>query len=267
MGDWESDEFMSDWDKTYVSTNVKPGSRSYDKDFFLGLRSSFQDQPPLESISDAIIATACCAVGRADVVGRFFDDITHDLSPEESQAIFLRLRESITFVFPYLGIPTCIPACYGMIGVVKRKGWEFASTERLRGRMISVDDAKRGRELRTSVYRNVGNSEIFGLMDTYFTDLFMCSTVVTWGYLLARANEKLFQIHESHLVVAATIMALGATRQTKSHIKATLGLGSSVQSVKAVMNVVGQISDWADRPLVDFDVDELAGQVQQGVGR
>lgn len=40
MADWDSNEFMSSWDKKYVSTNVKPGSKPYSKDFFLGLNSS-----------------------------------------------------------------------------------------------------------------------------------------------------------------------------------------------------------------------------------
>ena len=85
--------------------------------------------------------------------------------------VFLCLREAITIVFPYLGMPTCIPACYGMIGVVKRKGQEYASTKVLRKTTIGEEDVQKGRELRTRIYSGVGNSEIFGLMDKYFTDL------------------------------------------------------------------------------------------------
>ena len=85
--------------------------------------------------------------------------------------IFLRLREAITIVFPYLGMPTCVPACYGMIGVVQRKGSEFASTKVLRSPYVTEDDAQKGKELRSRIYKGVGNSDIFALMDKYFTDL------------------------------------------------------------------------------------------------
>jgi hypothetical protein len=108
------------------------------------------------------------------VVGQLFDDLTADSTPEDSQRIFLRLREAITIIFPYLGMPTCIPACYGMIGVVQRKGKEYASTQVLRKPIITEDDVRKGSELRARIYSGVGNSEIFSLMDIYFTDLCKC---------------------------------------------------------------------------------------------
>jgi hypothetical protein len=110
-------------------------------------------------------------VGRADVVGKFFDDLTQSSTPQRSEQIFLRLREAITIIFPYLGMPTCIPACYGMIGVVQRKGQDYASTKVLRKEEVTLEDARQGKELRAKIYLGVGNSEIFDLMGKYFTDL------------------------------------------------------------------------------------------------
>ncbi|RSL41287.1 hypothetical protein CEP53_012841 [Fusarium sp. AF-6] len=104
-------------------------------------------------------------------------------------------------------MPTCIPACYGMIGVVQRKGPAYASTRVLRKTTVDEDDVKKGRELRSRIYSGVGNSDIFNLMDKYFTDLFTFSTVVTWGYLISKANEEVFQPQESHLIIAASIAA------------------------------------------------------------
>lgn len=46
MADWDEDEFMRQWDSKYVSTNVKPGSRPYSKEFFLGLNSELVSQQP-----------------------------------------------------------------------------------------------------------------------------------------------------------------------------------------------------------------------------
>jgi hypothetical protein len=104
-------------------------------------------------------------------VGRFFDHITTNASPEESRQVFLRIREAITIAYPFLGMPTCIPACYGMIGVVERKGNEYGETKNLRKMVIDEEDVRKGKELRTRIYAGVGNSSIFGLMDKYFTDL------------------------------------------------------------------------------------------------
>ncbi|KAH7129142.1 hypothetical protein EDB81DRAFT_697248 [Dactylonectria macrodidyma] len=268
MFDWETDSFMSEWDKKFVSTNVKAGSRPYDRDLFLALNSKLgASHTELQKHSHVIIAAACCAVGRADVVGRLFDDITFDSTPEASEKAFLCLREGITIVSPYLGMPTCIPACYGMIGVVQRKGPAYASTKVLRKTTIDEVDVKKGQELRSRIYSGVGNSDIFSLMDKYFTDLFTCSTVVTWGYLISKANEEVFEPQESHLVIAASIAALGAVRQTKSHIKATLGIGNSVECVKDVLEVVTRIAEWADRPITVFDVDALSLEVQNALKR
>ncbi|KAH9204528.1 hypothetical protein DL95DRAFT_495951 [Leptodontidium sp. 2 PMI_412] len=266
MTDWNADQFMSQWDKKYVSTNVKSGSRPYDKDLFLGICSKLSNsRPELKSYSHAIIAAACCAVNRADVVGPFFDHITTHSTPAESSQIFLCLREALTIIFPYLGLPTCIPACYGMIGVTQRKGAEFASTKVLRKETIDEEDVRKGKELRAKIYKGVGNSEIFDLMNVYFTDLFTTSTVVTWGYLISKANEEVFQPQESHLIIVTAITALGATRQTKSHIKATLGIGNSVECVKAVLEAITKIAEWADRPIATFDVDALSREIQEAL--
>ncbi|KAK5046574.1 hypothetical protein LTR84_007335 [Exophiala bonariae] len=264
MATWDTDDFMSQWDKKYVSTNVKPGSKPYERDFFLGLASRLASaQPELKNIANTLIAAACCAVGRADVVGRFFDDLTLNATPEESEYLFLWFREAITIIFPYLGLPTCMPACYGMIGVIQRKGAVYASTKSLRKKIITEDDVRKGIELRARIYRGVGNSDIFALMDSYFTDLITTSTVVTWGYLIAKANEEVFEPRESHLVIATAIMALGASRQTKSHIKATLGIGNSIDGVKAVVDMVTQLAEWADRPTIGpFEVGQLGAEIR-----
>lgn len=61
-------------------------------------------------------------------------------------------------------------------------------------------------------------------------------------------------------------MALGANRQTKSHIKATLGIGNSVACVKAVTRAIAQIAAWAGRPLIGpFNIDQLSTDIQQAL--
>lgn len=144
-------------------------------------------EPQLTNIWRTLKAVISCAVGRADVVGRFFDHLTTSVTPEESRKIFLRMREAITIAFPFLGMPTCIPGCYGMIGVVERKGQQYGETKVLRKPVIDDDDVRKGRELRTRIYSGVGNSEIFGLMDKYFTDL--CE-IVPHNHLMVPQSDQ-----------------------------------------------------------------------------
>lgn len=58
MTDWGSNEFMSQWDAKYVSTNLKSGSRAYDKEFFLSINSELAAQPELQPYSYAIVVSA-----------------------------------------------------------------------------------------------------------------------------------------------------------------------------------------------------------------
>lgn len=56
MATWETDEFMSQWDRKYVSTNLKPGSKPYDKDFFLDLESRLaSSHAELKHIANTLI--------------------------------------------------------------------------------------------------------------------------------------------------------------------------------------------------------------------
>lgn len=58
MTDWEKDDFISDWDKKYVSTNMKYGSSPYSKDLFCGFNSELaKAQPQLKSYSYAILVS------------------------------------------------------------------------------------------------------------------------------------------------------------------------------------------------------------------
>lgn len=74
-------------------------------------------------------------------------------------------------VYPFLGVPACMPACYGMIGVLERKGEAYGDMARLRKPFMDEEDVERGRELRATIYSSAGNSGIFALMEKYFPDL------------------------------------------------------------------------------------------------
>jgi hypothetical protein len=172
-----------------------------------------------------------------------------------------------------------------MIGVIQRKGAQYASKRVLRAATITEEDIAKGEALRHRVYSGVGNSEIFSLMSQYFTDLCMtcptlgqsnddtelapvtCSTTVTWGYLIAKANEQVFAENHSHLILTAAITALGAARQARSHVKATIGLGNDIKTVKSVANAVQKIAEWGGRHIQIPDIDDCAEQVYKNLSK
>lgn len=95
--------------------------------------------------------------------------------------------------------------------------------------------------------------------------LVACSTTFTWGYLISKANEEVFEVNESHLVVASAITALGAIRQSNSHIKATPAVGNSIPVVYAVLEVIQKIAKWAGKELQVPDVGKCAKEIQKAV--
>lgn len=224
-------------------------------------------------------AIAAISLGRADLVGKWFDSITEKSSVEDSSKLFERIREGILCIYPFLGAPACMPACYGMIGVVERKGEAYGNSTRRRKGYMTQDDVERGAELRGNIYKTAGNRFIFDKMEHFFPDLCQCSmplpslyvlltgkldaasTAFTWGYLIARANDEVFTMQESHLLVLTAICGLGAKRQMGSHIKATIGIGNGPQVVKRLLSTLQKLSEWAGRSLSMPDVDALADQV------
>lgn len=57
MTDWAQNDFMSQWDAKYVSTNLKSGSRVYDKGFFFSINSELAAQPEVQPYSYAIVVS------------------------------------------------------------------------------------------------------------------------------------------------------------------------------------------------------------------
>ncbi|KAH8660423.1 hypothetical protein BX600DRAFT_514030 [Xylariales sp. PMI_506] len=265
MSNWGADEFMSGWDRTYVSTNLKSGASSYDAGFLKELHSKLSSDAVLGPISTEILVVASIALGRADLAGKWFDDVTQDSTPEASQKLFQRVREGITCIYPFVGVPACMPACYGMIGVLERKGESYGDTTRLRKKWMEESDLEKGAQLRSRIYSTAGNSKIFSLMDRYFPDLYNASTAFTWGYLISKANEDVFEMTQSHLLVLSVILALGANRQMGSHIKASIGIGNPVGSIEVLVSVVSDLAVWAGRPFQSPDIPALAEQVKQSV--
>ena len=118
---------------------------------------------------------AGCALGRADVVGKYFDDVTKQATPEESQAVFLKLREGMACLYPFVGMPALVPGAFGMVGVIQRKGEQYATLQTFRKPTIDGDNIRQGNEIRKKIYKTAGNSEILDAFHKYFAEL--CESV------------------------------------------------------------------------------------------
>lgn len=91
------------------------------------------------------------------------------------------------------------------------------------------------------------------------------STTTVFGYLIGGSLHQQ-TIAEAELFIAAAVTSIGATRQTKSHLKASLGVGNSIKAVETMIAVAGQVADWnhSARPET-FDVQKLAKEVEENL--
>lgn len=62
-----------------------------------------------------------CAQRRGDAVPQLFQDLAQKKSDKETKEIFLIIREGITIIFPFVGLPNCIPACLGLVGELQKR--------------------------------------------------------------------------------------------------------------------------------------------------
>lgn len=81
-----------------------------------------------------------------------------------------------------------MPGCYGMIGVVERKGEEYGDSTRLRKRWMDEKDVENGTVLRAQIYRSAGNRGIFDKMDKWFPEL--CQSSVWIFFLIADMHRR-----------------------------------------------------------------------------
>lgn len=71
-----------------------------------------------------------CAQARGDTVVWLFRDVTKDKSQSEIRNVFTFLREAITLVVPFVGLPNTMPACFGLVGELKTQGIENVDGKR-----------------------------------------------------------------------------------------------------------------------------------------
>jgi hypothetical protein len=77
-------------------------------------------------------------------------------------------------------------------------------------------------------------------------------------------SSPIFELKDTEILVAGSIAALGATRQARSHVKCSISVGNSVETVLAMIDTVKEVAAWNRRPLQgQIDVGQLAKELEQ----
>lgn len=77
----------------------------------------------------------------------------------------------------------------------------------------------------------------------------------------------IFKEEHTELLVAAAIASQGATRQARSHAKASITMGNRVDAVKALFRAVEKFNAWNKTPVVATDVDSLASELEETLAK
>jgi hypothetical protein len=68
---------------------------------------------------------------------------------------------------------------------------------------------------------------------------------------------------QSELILVSAIIAIGAKRQARSHIKASLSLGASVETIETLHGVISEVAQWNQTTLHnELDIPSLAEEVR-----
>jgi hypothetical protein len=61
--------------------------------------------------------------------------------------------------------------------------------------------------------------------------------------------------------------ASGATKQARSHGKAAMGLGNSLEAVKVIYSAAERLNDWNGSPVSTIDVKTLRAELQEALSK
>jgi len=120
-----------------------------------------------------------------------------------------------------------------------------------------------GKAMAAQIYQKVNNPEVRELLAIGFPEMRPSMTALIWGFNIAGAKTTgLWRDEQIELLVATAVMAGGATRQSRSHIKASVAMGNKVEAVAKVAELAAQFTNWTGVPLPNvLDVHGLAKEL------
>ncbi|CAK7228824.1 hypothetical protein SBRCBS47491_007041 [Sporothrix bragantina] len=166
-------------------------------------------------------------------------------------------------IWPFVGIPWVVPAALGSVAVLQRKGLEHIGSKTFREPMDVEKLLEAGKDINAKTYAKVNNSQVRELLTLGFPEMRKSMSALVWGYNVSGASKTgLLTEAEVELLIATAIVAGGATRQSKSHIKASLGMGNSFDIVEEVVALATEFNEWNNTPLPNsLSVEELSKEL------
>ncbi|CZR55557.1 uncharacterized protein PAC_05445 [Phialocephala subalpina] len=257
-----------DFDATYTAANKSKDATPYDYNLLVSVGEELNDADPayLEPLSYALISVMLCAQRRGDAVAPWFSDLVKTRGVEEAKNIFSIIREAIAVIYPFVGLPNCVPACLGLVGVLRGLGIDF-DEDRRRADVQQGDYLVKGLDTRKKIYRGVGNPEVHWMLQKYFPDMTYATNTFIFGYL-ATGSLDVFELRQTELIIAGAILAMGATRQARSHCKASMQVGNSEKVVAALVEAARRIACWNMQELSeDIVVSNLAQELKDNLAK
>ncbi|RSL39570.1 hypothetical protein CEP53_013962 [Fusarium sp. AF-6] len=254
---------QEDFSSKYTNANVAPGAAAYATAKFRGLVKTLEDvdNGSIREIAPAIIAVILCGQKRGDIVPLLFRDLVDGKSNDEHRSLFMLLRHGITVAWPFFGLPNAMPACLGLVNELRRA--DIAVSREL-GRPLfgETDWLAKGLDTNQTIYRAAGNSEVGQMIGEFFPEISYVANAVIFGFLVG-GSQNVQRLPLTEVIVASAIAGIGATRQAKSHIKASMGLGASLSAMESVAAVVDEISAWnGDERPGNINVADLAEEAK-----
>ncbi|KAJ2894846.1 hypothetical protein MKZ38_007183 [Zalerion maritima] len=256
-----------DFNAAYTSANVGSNAAAFDSKLFENIKDQIRDghrEGTSELFAYALVAIMLCAQKRADAVAPLFHMAIKDLSPQETRNAFETFREAITVTYPFIGLPNCVPACFGIIGIVRELGYG-PGEQRRRTDIQHPNTLEQGLEMRRQIYRGVGNPEVHYMMSNWFPDMAYCTNTFIFGYAVGGSLD-FFTVQQSELLIVSAILATGATRQSRSHVKASIQLGNPAALLKTLVGAAEQVAGWNGQTLPgEVNVDELKAELYRNL--
>ena len=105
----------------------------------------------------------------------------------EARRIFEQIRSALMVVWPFVGIPWCVPACLGLVQVLDLRNLLHLAEGRTRPDLDPIADREIGKQVMERTYASVQNGEVREMLQKYFSDF----SATTWMVVLAtRLRER-----------------------------------------------------------------------------
>ncbi|KAG6367685.1 hypothetical protein INS49_001880 [Diaporthe citri] len=252
-----------DFSSKYTNANLAPDAAAYNSTILCGLVRHLEDVDggSISAAAPGIIASMLCAQRRGDAVPKLFRDLAKGKTVEDTKALFASFKLALNLTWAFSGLPQCIPACLGLVGELRELGISGPS-QLDRAPLTDPSWLEKGQETNRAIYRAVGNAEVGQMVHEFFPEISYVANVAVFGFLIG-GSEITQNLPLCEITVAGAIAALGATRQARSHLKGSMGLGISVTAVEAVLRAAESTAAWNGGKLPGaIDVAALAEEVK-----